>query len=681
MSISSVVILTVVCWWFSCASFVTSDYEKGLFPHDTIKDFKYGTMAKLFHYVHQHTITLVFFYTPWSGQCMKHIPQLLEAYKRISNSVVTIAAINCWTGRCREDFPTLHYPRLFLYHSHFNPIEYNDEIKADNIIRFLQLSISPWRYIGNSVHLEQFLENNDDYYVAYMDPVQMNQNPIYNVFYHSTLLLINKSNRPKIGVITNKTLAGVMQLRAHGDIRSKLLHPNVGYSTQFNYTPDAINQWMVKKSKRLVHVLKPHAPDTHYYLKQLKRGPALIFRSPLTNVENGLVEKYVNMALSYHDCDSKNSIKRAKKLCSSHFTSSRVCTFCRLCVNGYCSQGTLRIRKELVADGLPCSSGIFSYSNYKYSLCCARRQLGNMQFFMESGLFQNQEQDLKPLFFSLNFMQDFFFHHKENPLDPEYLEKKKRLNLFSTLNKFLYLDHEEKRKCNQTFSSSSSFPSSSIDNRHNKSFDSLVTGLGCYTNRTLRFYLLKNDRYDYILKHIGVNDEPGLLIVDLVKEEYYALKSTISSSSLASFILKFTFGRLEQNYFPQIHRSRLFEMPIASSSSSNQLKIVELTSLTFHDFLTSSKRNVFVMFYSLWCGMCKSVNLLFLKLVHSYDGDVSFARIDGDTNSLPWQYKANVYPSFIFFPVNGRDDSVNYPSDLPVTLDNLKQFLDEQIDE
>ena len=689
MSISSIVIFTTICWCLWCAfnfAVVSTNFEKGLFPNGPIQDFKDGSMASLFSWVNKHSVTLVFFYAPWSGQCIKLVPEIFSAYKRINSSIVTIAAINCWVGHCKERFPTYHFPRLFLYHSSYSPIEYLDDVEANAIVNFLQLSITPWKYIVTSKQLQTFVQNYDNYFVTYMDPQKVENDKVYDVFYYSTLLLINRSNRPQVAIVTNKTIAAMLQLTEHGQIRSQSLLSLNSYSTKLNYTAYEINRWMRKQTRRVVHILKPD-PDKNFYVKQLKQGPAIILHSTLSAVENGLIQQYLNVAISYHHGCTKtfSHIKKNKKnICTTFLSGRNVCTICQFCTGPYiCVDLTLihfQEMRNLTEHASKCSSSLSTNSYFpdKYSICClditGKRKLSNVKSKLTvklSILYKinrriRESRMLKQMSILLGYMQQCFVDKNiQNVSDATQNGKKKRLALSLRLHKFVELDKEAKFKCTNT-----SVPCLSDDYLLGNMY-SLIEGLSCNTNRTLNFFLLNYDRYKYLLKRIGIPDEPTLLIVELMKDEHYILTKQLTLRTMISFILRFTLGRLQQYYLPR--------NPVNALHQKSSHKIVELTSSSFEEVVMGTMKHVFVMFYALWCGMCKVVNLHFLKLVHLYDKEVIFSRIDADIHMLPWQFKASVYPSFIFFPANRKADSVNFPHHLPVTLQNLKNFLDTYI--
>lgn len=60
------------------------------------------------------------------------------------------------------------------------------------------------------------------------------------------------------------------------------------------------------------------------------------------------------------------------------------------------------------------------------------------------------------------------------------------------------------------------------------------------------------------------------------------------------------------------------------------------------------------MYYSKQCSHCNGISYIFLTLARklSLVDNLQFARIDGDTNILPWEYTMEEFPTILFVPTN-----------------------------
>lgn len=58
------------------------------------------------------------------------------------------------------------------------------------------------------------------------------------------------------------------------------------------------------------------------------------------------------------------------------------------------------------------------------------------------------------------------------------------------------------------------------------------------------------------------------------------------------------------------------------------------------------------MYHSPYCGFCSAISYVYLTVAYylSNMNHLTFVRIDGDNNDLPWEYSMNRFPSILFFP-------------------------------
>ena len=218
----------------------------------------------------------------------------------------------------------------------------------------------------------------------------------------------------------------------------------------------------------------------------------------------------------------------------------------------------------------------------------------------------------------------------------------------------------------------------SLDKWFAKQTNTLLQGMACRTNRSLNFFLLDYNQHKHALKKVAATpNNPSLLIVDLNNEKHFTLSERLGASSMGAFVLQFNLGLLQHKSSTKEHVVKTSPPPpTPPPPRKNRVVILELTSQTFEDVVLREGRHVFVMFYSAWCGVCKATNLVYLRLAHVHEGEVLFARIDGDKHELPWHYTAPLYPSFVLFPKNRKHLTFSYPPSEDVTVENLSKFLD-----
>lgn len=124
-----------------------------------------------------------------------------------------------------------------------------------------------------------------------------------------------------------------------------------------------------------------------------------------------------------------------------------------------------------------------------------------------------------------------------------------------------------------------------------------------------------------------------------------------NSTNLRSFIRNFANGNLERVVRSQIVRQKSMDKKFDKIGSS-QTSIAELTTSTFLPTIMQQDQVVVILYHSKKCAFCSGVAhiLLTTSRLLSPITKLQFARIDGDENSLPWEYTMHHFPTVLFFP-------------------------------
>ncbi|KPM11225.1 disulfide isomerase-like protein [Sarcoptes scabiei] len=251
------------------------------------------------------------------------------------------------------------------------------------------------------------------------------------------------------------------------------------------------------------------------------------------------------------------------------------------------------------------------------------------------------------------------------------------------------------------------FPESNENRRNN--IRTNFTGLACRTNRTLKFMALDSLLYQAFADSLGLDifNAPHstiALIVDPQQESIHVLdhqilmetkqssdsfgslihvpRNTYSKDAFIEFIKNYTVGNLPRFLRSEIASSGFCDLnqiidANQSLSSSSSLSILnrtiicvpELNTETFINLILSkslnsddslfnpnlakfNEKDVVVMYYAPWCGFCSSIAHIYLDVARLYarSNEIIFARINGGSNDLPWEYTVDRYPTIIFFP-------------------------------
>lgn len=195
-----------------------------------------------------------------------------------------------------------------------------------------------------------------------------------------------------------------------------------------------------------------------------------------------------------------------------------------------------------------------------------------------------------------------------------------------------------------------------------------ITGLGCRTNKTLKFIAIDSILYPAVAESMGINilnethdtaivisdkgsDSLYLLNVNMAQLNGYGDVKTLGKNLINDFIVNYTSGTL-----PKFLRSQdgtiLSSEACLSMTSENVLCVPELTSRTFESIVTDDTKDVVVMYYTSWCGFCASISHIYLSVANFFRGirGLAFTRVNIDTNELSTPYLVDRIPTIALFP-------------------------------
>ena len=690
-----------------------------------VQDISNGSADVLLFLLQQSSISFVMYYAHWCSQSVQLVYDFHRASKKFKGQVSFIA-INCWAGSCRnKDFPN-SYPQLYLHHTKYEPVQYKGRRKFINLVNFVQESIRPLAYISNKITLEEFLDQGKPSLLGFFNGTNY-QDVDYNEFFGAAFHAINRVDSLQFGVITSSAVAALVSLKKFGQvILTDPLGPRKIYPQELNYNWTSLTEWTDEKKIEYVKELDPDIMETNTFGALIKTQPSLILFVPMNNkdINAKILSTYHQVAMSYHNCScsgpeptskpsddfSDESPTSPPNRCHSkaHVTSCQSlpfrhnhgmqnsCDLCRECRETCrCAENSFPLQTFSVLRSFPLprnSCRSLRRNSYQeknaLSVCCfdkeaprlhgllnVERVSGPVSKPMETGL--NREEHLKILAEKLN--KDLETSPSEDNLG--VLD-----NLLGNLVKIFKTPATKKPKLADEFIESSASKSRS-DLESDLPLPEFATcqhpgkllvfaGASCYSNITVKFYVMESRKFWNYALAFGVRHETlprvALVLVDSQNEAQYVLSEEIqlNNASITNFVMNFTKGQL---------RRRLRSAPVASQPCSmNSGCLIEVVSKTFDELVLDSAKDVFLMYYTPWCGFCKSVKHVIVSLVdhYKYSEHIRIARLNADTNDLPWEYTVDSYPTFIFFPSRRKDLSVKFPETEERTLENFVKFVE-----
>ncbi|XP_017782736.1 PREDICTED: thioredoxin domain-containing protein 11 [Nicrophorus vespilloides] len=208
----------------------------------------------------------------------------------------------------------------------------------------------------------------------------------------------------------------------------------------------------------------------------------------------------------------------------------------------------------------------------------------------------------------------------------------------------------------------------------------------CSGNRSLAFRAMNSMRYFHFAQRLGVDTEKApnktvMVILNEKNEAHYSYLGKVTTESIIQFIANFTGTGINRASFSSsssFEYTHVYKVYSPECLKPNVICIEELYSENYLSTINEVGKNVIVFYYSKHCAMCSGVAHHYItaaKILASLKHKIKFTRIDGDLNSLPWEYTMETYPTIILFPSVSKSESRVLAPELPITANNLLSFI------
>ncbi|XP_060076099.1 thioredoxin domain-containing protein 11-like [Ylistrum balloti] len=672
-----------------------------------VLDFPYGNINPVTNLLVKEEVIFMMYYAPWCSKSKQIRGEFAKAAKYFQNRI-RFVAVNCWwpSGECRSSYKLISYPELFVYHTNLDGFKYKGIPTADYMIQFTEDLLYPLKILHTREQIKEFNSRYDNAMIGFFDFHASPQPPGYRQFYLTAMRLLEKDFYQPVrsAIITQPGLASLLGLHhSKSLILHRLTNTTLLYPQEGNFTDEYLTHWIgVHKQQPLVKWLSPPGHKTQHLSTAINQGPALVVFIPVNQLHTNSF--YYNMvrevALHYLNCNDSLFMRDATELSirqriasiEEHQKHTDKCLYKQVYKN------TLYMSP---ASDKNCCISLVTSHNKEYSredsrtvceyckhvkttpsleershLCMLDTPTSLSTGAMFSGLAHSPPH-------CLNTGQDYNTNEyrtlccKEcsyNVLSNDKCSSRKTTDPFIARSNFIFLNLicktlklQEEQNLTSPFDFVKDFSRFDLEK---------VMGLHCRSNRTLNLHVMDIKHHSVFLERLAPGylidvNSPAAVIVDKKNEAQYVLRETFSKKNLAQFIMNYTSSDLDR----YLRSGTLNNSPCYGDHIG--VCIREATSQSFQDIILQQDKDVLVLLYAPWCGFCAGFAHLYLNLAKYFKTaqDLIFARINADSNDLPWEYTVSSYPTLLFFPAHRKSDSVVFPASIPKTLPNLIKFV------
>uniref|UniRef100_A0A914ZRU2 Thioredoxin domain-containing protein n=1 Tax=Parascaris univalens TaxID=6257 RepID=A0A914ZRU2_PARUN len=631
-------------------------------------------------------IVIAMYYAPWNldSKLMR------RAFERVarsfdSNDDVSFAAINCFAaqGQCRNTYRTHMFPLLMAYIGDV-ALMYNGELAADYIRRWILYIRNPIHRLISEQSVKDFCSEYDDAVLAYF-PIDslLQRSWRYKEYLIASLTASQYEelvDRSGFAIVTDWWMANALNFAYEGHIQLFQYSKRVDYPLEKNYSSALITEWLRDESasSNTLHWLVPEA-NTMLKVDRLqttlRTAPTLILftpREPLYPYKSD-VSVLEQTIMEYHTCQEED-VNRVRELAENR-------------------EGYRQRRKSLLQDKrLSCRATSDSAS--QVSRCCA-----GARKWLDLHCKQCRLERTYPRFTVCALWNPFRRTDQRFPFfgSPWCREAAASISveeladvccpLFDASQKGTVSKVSPTQLCNEY--KLAAVKSDSVLSKGDvggSPFDTtLVVGLSCMRNNSLRFIAVDTQHYGFLLEKLGIAStvQSNVVIADARNEQTLIMSHAFSRQALREFIHSFHNGsllphRLTEERLPQNFHKRGRQH---SYTSGDENLVQATTARRFNaDLLNASSSQDVVVLLSggAWHGPSAAVFYIYHTVAYyfkPFEALLKFFIVDVSKNEIPWQFKMDRIPAVLFLPAKRRFASSRLPRSVPMTVPSLIAFV------
>ncbi|XP_024891528.1 thioredoxin domain-containing protein 11 isoform X1 [Temnothorax curvispinosus] len=682
-----------------------------------ILDFYKGHLDAMIERITQADFSFVMYYAPWDAesQALRHE---FESVARFYHPQIFFAAINCWhpDSECRAQYNKIHgYPVLMLYPSRDSGINYRGIRTAPYMIRFLDALMNPIIRITHKEQLMELLVAYDAVVVGYFNFTRLDRTPGYKEFYKAAIRSLERDpNRELVFAIVTSASSSKLHYGVYKFPSASLLmwNESLSYPEGNEWTSENILNWISNSVHQPSLWLQPPGIKALTLAPYLREGPVLFLftpRNPL-HTENYVYNLIRKIGLQYYNCADSMSVKdivarlEAKRRTAviRHFSRNQECadlkknkTFTKQIkesvtsisiqqwINNSCCANVAMNKCLLCKTKVmnPLEKEICTVISKKFDDVCKDTDVFTIPVMI--GQHEKQIYNYNKNYVSIKLQEESKLKklHAGIEYKPSLLKEETDSRSANIVRKgFL------KENCKKWMAGNDYHPSL-FPREFPRQFNISLKESVCKTNKTLALIAIDSLHYYHFAEHLGIDiskqkNKTTVIILDAALESQYVMQHEFSEYALVDFINNYTQGLLQRTLRSDNSKhykawKLLDEDSNNTADSRPKIRVPELTTKTFLHTILDPSKDVVIMYHSSYCGFCSAISYVYLTVAYylSNMNHLTFVRVDGDNNDLPWEYSMNRFPSILFFPAKRKEDSTVFPFSVPITIPNLLNFV------
>ncbi|XP_042875238.1 thioredoxin domain-containing protein 11-like isoform X3 [Penaeus japonicus] len=706
----------------------TTPAAQPFFPrHSLVSDFHTGDVVALTERLLATDLSLVVYYAPWDRDSQA-LRWEIEKVARYHHEQVYFAAINCWhpNSECRARYKIRTFPAIVLHvrsssGQETKAMAYGGPHHAGHIVRFLSRALRPLTHVASHADLARLQMEYSATVLGYYDFTSSAHLPKgFMSFYLASLRALQHDNTNAIawGVVTNPQTARALSFNGTKSVHLVLWNTTLSFTGAASADSEGISNWVLKRLDETAMWVDLPGTKSLTLDRLLQRGPALILFAPDNpyHTANDPFNLLREVSLDYNNCNrstrvnnlatylgsvrsrGRRQLRQAERVCKNYLQEQlRIL---------HLSREQLNLEDETCCRSLPGDRSSSSGGSHHDKVCDVCVHPANKptnpehmhctkptSWQQESSLLQHVNTLMSVFSDSCREMvlQYSPWEHysvccqrnstpaktKTSPKTPVTEEKKMTDDVVmeghrdDRIEKLVAFAAED--QCKRLFHGSLLAPPSLLKDQHDAPD---ITGLGCQKNHTLSYAAVDSLRHRRLAERLGINltsPEPhntAVVILDTQREAHFVMDAPLSKASLAAFVLNYTSGSLGRTLLS----GGLARGP---KCEEGQVCIRELTSKDYAEVTQEPGKMVVVLHYSGNCAACTTVGHVLMAVAQAarHLPNITFARINVATNTLPWNLHFDALPTIIVHPHFHKSESRIFDLSQQLTPANLMSFL------